>query len=197
MVERFWNYFRAGKRKDPSGLVKSRIFNPSGLARIQQRHCTDQYRVLPSADDHNLVWETARPSKIAQVSCDCLAQIGVATIRRMAQQVGSLFGENLCPETFPNGDWEFVNCGNAGDQRDTWSSIRRPEIELFSSSLIRNCCHALGNARWPFNFRKRFQFACAKEGFRKRVCHECSGAGLRLNIAFRMKFREGKLYGGP
>src|SRR6266699_6660766 len=158
MVERFWDYFRASKRKHPSSLVKSRIFNPRGLAWIQQRHCTDQYRVLPSADDHNLVWMTARPSKITKISCDCLAQICVATIRGMTQQVSSLFCENLCPESFPNVDGKFVNRGDAGDQRDTWCSIRRPEIELFSSSLIRICLHAFGNVRWPFNLRKGFRF---------------------------------------
>src|SRR6266487_2826180 len=131
MVERFWNYFRAGKRKDSSGLVKSRIFNPGGLARIQQRHCTDQYRVLPSANDHNLVWMTASPSKITKVSCDCVAQICVATIRCMAQQGRSLFCENLCPEPFPNVDGKFVNRGNAGDQRDIRSSIRCPRSNSF------------------------------------------------------------------
>ena len=197
MVERFWDYFRAGKRKHPSSLVKSRIFNPRGLAWIQQRHCTDQYRVLPSADDHNLVWMTARPSKITKISCDCLAQICVATIRGMTQQVSSLFCENLCPESFPNVDGKFVNRGYAGDQRDTWSGVRRSEIELFSSSLIRNTPDALRNARRAMYLAPSFGLSCAQKSFGKRVCNECPRPDSESQIPFSMKFREGEPYSKP
>ena len=85
MVERLWNDFSADKSKDPPGLVKTGIFNPCCLARIYQRHCADQHRLLHSADDHDLIWMTARPSEIAQIGCDRLAQVGVAAVGRVAQ----------------------------------------------------------------------------------------------------------------
>ena len=85
MVDRLRHYFSADKSKDSSGLVKTGIFNPRSLAGIYQRHCADHHCLLHSGDDHDLIRMTARPSKIAQIGCDRLTQVGVATVRRIAQ----------------------------------------------------------------------------------------------------------------
>src|SRR5205823_10686350 len=56
---------------------------------------------------------TARCSEIAQVRCDCLAQVDVAAIRRITQQVNAFFCQNLSSETFPCSYWKFIDGGNA------------------------------------------------------------------------------------
>jgi len=91
------------------------IFNPCGFTRIEQDHCADQHRLLHSRHDYDLVRMTVRSSKIAQVGCDCLAQIGVAAIRGITQQVGSLFRKHLCSEPFPHRYWKFIDCRMAGN----------------------------------------------------------------------------------
>jgi hypothetical protein len=40
-IQRFRNYFGACQNKNSPRLMKTRIFNPNGFARIQQRHGAD------------------------------------------------------------------------------------------------------------------------------------------------------------
>src|SRR6266567_2307706 len=105
--------------------------------------------------------------------------------------MSSLFCENLRPEPFPNINGKFIDRGSAREQGDACTGVR-PAIKILSDALIWNCSHAAGNVRWSPDC----SFFRAQKSFGKSACHECSGAGLRLNIAFRMKFREGEPYGG-
>src|SRR6266567_127062 len=70
---------RPGKAKRSAGLVKSRIFDPRDLTPIHQGHCADHHCLLRSSGDDDLVWMTACASVIAQISCQRLAQLGIAT----------------------------------------------------------------------------------------------------------------------
>src|SRR5438093_2881540 len=81
IVERLWNYPGMSQSKNSCGLLITWIFNPCGLARIEQRCCRNQHRLLYSADDYDLVRMAASRSEIAQISRECLAQVGVAAIR--------------------------------------------------------------------------------------------------------------------
>src|SRR3954447_23617041 len=100
---------------------------------------------------------TARRSEIAQVRCYCLAQIGVAAIRRITQQGNAFFCQHLSSKTFPDGYWKFVDCWNARDQRDAWSCARRPEVKLISNASIRNCFYAVRDANWTLNWLVSFR----------------------------------------
>ena len=100
---------------------------------------------------------TARRSEIAQVRCNCLAQIGVATIRRVAQQVDAFLCQNLRSEAFPYSHWKFVDCRNTRDQRDACSCGRRSEIKLISNACIRNCSCAIGDANWALDWLVGFR----------------------------------------
>src|SRR5206468_6672890 len=96
IVERLWNYPGISQSKNSCGLLITRLFNPCGLAGIEQCCCRNQHRLLHSADDHDLVRMAASRPEIAQISREGLAQVGVAAVRRITQQVGSFFRENLC-----------------------------------------------------------------------------------------------------
>src|SRR5438045_753307 len=101
---------------------------------------------------------TAPCSEIAQVRCDCLAQVDVAAIRRITQQVNAFFCQNLSSETFPCSYWKFIDCGNARHQRDAWSRARRPEVELISNACIRNCFYAAWHNLSPLRDEALQQF---------------------------------------
>ncbi len=78
-VNRSGNDGRPGEAKGSTSLVKSRIFDPRDLTPIYEGHRADHHCLLRSSSDDDLVWMTARASVITQISCDCLAQVGVAT----------------------------------------------------------------------------------------------------------------------
>src|SRR6266478_6953784 len=78
-VNRSWYDSRPGKAERSTSLVKSRIFNPRNLATIYQRHRADHHGLLCSSGNNDLVWMTTRTSVITQISCQCFAEVGVAT----------------------------------------------------------------------------------------------------------------------
>src|SRR5437879_8407465 len=80
VVERLGNYLYASQSKNPSGLLITGVFDPRDFTRIQHCQCADQDRLLHTSHDYDLVRMTARCSEIAQVRCNCLAQVGVAAI---------------------------------------------------------------------------------------------------------------------
>ena len=84
-VERLGNYLNSRQRKDPSGLLITRVFDPCDFTRIQHSHCADQHRLLHTSDDYNLIRMTARCSEIAQVGGKRLAQVGVTPIGCISQ----------------------------------------------------------------------------------------------------------------
>src|SRR5262245_16000862 len=79
-VEWLANDLSANKGKGPSRLMIAGIFDPCGLTRIKQRRSADEYRLLHCVYDYDLVWMTARRSKITQVCRNCPAQVCVATV---------------------------------------------------------------------------------------------------------------------
>src|SRR4026208_2564170 len=89
---------------------------------------------------------TARCSEIAQISRKRVAQIGVAAIRRITQQVGSLLRENLCSKPLPHPYGKFIDRRNARDKRNARASACCSEIKLFSYTLVRKCFHPVSNA---------------------------------------------------
>src|SRR4029077_2619773 len=80
-VDRLGNYFNAGQTENSLGLLITRVFDPCGLTRIEHSQCADQHRLLHTSHDDDLIGMTARRSEIAQVRCNCLAQVDVAAIR--------------------------------------------------------------------------------------------------------------------
>src|SRR5260370_14517931 len=130
---------------------------------------------------------TVRSSKIAQVGCDYLAQIGVAAIRGITQQVGSLFRKHLRPQPFPHCYWKFIDCRMAGNQGDACGGFGYPKIKLFYHTLIRNCFHALSDAKWSLACWEHCRFDCVQKSLGERLRHKHSGSRLRAKIAFRMK----------
>src|SRR5215475_5027577 len=113
IVERPRNDSGVGQSKNSSSLLITRIFNPRGLTRIKQCRCGNQHGLLHSGYNYDLICMTARCSEIAQVSRECVAQIRIAAIRRITQQVGAFLRENLCSKPFPYPYWKFI------DRRDT------------------------------------------------------------------------------
>src|SRR5439155_17154822 len=69
---------RPCKAERSASLVKSRVFDPSNLPSIYERHRANHHCLLRSGRDDDLVWMTAGTSVITQVSRECLAQVGVA-----------------------------------------------------------------------------------------------------------------------
>src|SRR2546423_12277977 len=112
---------------------------------------------------------TARCSEIAQVRCDCLAQVDVAAIRRITQQVNAFFCQNLSSGTFPCSYWKFIDGGNARHQRDAWSRARRPEVELISNACIRNCFYAFRDASWTLNWLGGFSLGPGLKALRNKI----------------------------
>src|SRR6266478_940342 len=78
-VNRPWNNGCPCEPKRPASLVKSRIFDPRNLSSVYESHRADHHCLLRSRCDDDLVWMTTCTSVIAQISCQCLAQVGVAT----------------------------------------------------------------------------------------------------------------------
>src|SRR5262245_55482405 len=95
---------------------------------------------------------TTRRPEITQVCCTCLAQVSVAAVRRIAQQVDAFLRQNLRSEAFPYSYWKFVDCRNACDQRDACARPRCPEVKLISDTRIRNCSHAIRDAKWALDW---------------------------------------------
>src|SRR6266568_4429380 len=122
---------------------------------------------------------TARCSEIAQIRRKCVAQVEVAAIRRITQKVGSFLRENLCPKPLPYAYGKLIDRWNARDKRNARAGACRPEIKLFSGTLVRNCFHPVRNANSRLNRRMGFRFAtadssrseflCAQKALRERV----------------------------
>src|SRR4029453_8240071 len=187
IVERLWNDLSTGKSKNSCGLLITRIFNPCGLSRIEQCCCRNQHRLLHSADDHDLVRMAASRSEIAQISRECLAQVGVAAIRRITQQVGSFFRENLCSKPFPHSYRKFIDCRNTRDKRDARAGTCCAKIKLLSYPVVRKCSDSIENAKGRLSGRMSYRLVCAQKGVRKRVCYKRPRFGLRTKIAFCVK----------
>src|SRR4029077_18846370 len=100
---------------------------------------------------------TVRCSEIVQVRCDCLAQVCVAAVRRIAQQVDAFFCQNLSSESFPYSYWKFVDGRNARHQQDACAPPRCPEVKLISNASIRNCSCAVRDANWAFDWLVGFR----------------------------------------
>src|SRR4029434_4982970 len=103
---------------------------------------------------------SARCSELGQVRCKCLAQVDVAAIRRISQQVNAFLCQNLSSKAFPYSYRKFVDGRNACHQRDAWSRSRRSEIELIPSALIRNCSCAIRDASWTLDWLVRCRLVC-------------------------------------
>src|SRR5262249_13686323 len=143
--------------KDPSGLLITGVFDPGGFTRIQRSYCADRHCLLHTSHDYDLIRVTTRCSEIAQVCCDCPAQVSVAAIRRISQQVDAFLRQNLRSEAFPDSHRKFVDCRNARHQRDAWARARCPEVKLISDARIRNCSHALRDAKWTLDWLVGFR----------------------------------------
>jgi hypothetical protein len=79
LVNRSWHDIRPGKAERSASLVKSRVLNPRNLAAIYQCHRANHHCLLRSSGDDDLIWIAARASVITQISCQRLAQLGIAT----------------------------------------------------------------------------------------------------------------------
>src|SRR4029450_9254522 len=128
VVQRLRNHFSACQGKNSARLVKTGIFHPHRLARIQQPHGTNQHRLLHSSDDQDLIWMTACASKITQVCGYCFTQIRVATTRCMTEKMSTLLCEHSGSEPFPNIDREFIHCRKSGNQGNARPGAQRSEI---------------------------------------------------------------------
>src|SRR5437870_13672477 len=78
-VNRSWHNSRPGKTKGSSSLIKSWILDPGYLTPIYQGHRADHHCLLRSSGDDDLIWIAMCASVIAQISCQRLAQVGIAT----------------------------------------------------------------------------------------------------------------------
>src|SRR4029453_7687489 len=143
---------------------------------------------LRTGHDYDLIRMTARCSEITQVRCDCLAEVRIAAIRRIAQQVNAFFCQNLRSESLPDGYWKFVDGWDARHQGDARSRPRRTEIELISNACIRNCFYSVRDASWALNWFVDFRSVRGQKCFRKQIGDERSGSGLREEVAFGVKF---------
>src|SRR6266513_4671844 len=134
---------------------------------------------------------TTSRSEIAQIRRECLAQTGVAAIRRITQQVGPLFCKDLCPKPLPHSYRKFIDRRNTRDKRNARASSCCSKIKLFPHSPVRNCSHPIGNANERFHRRICFRSATASSsrrmarkliyaqiGVRERICYECARFGL-------------------
>src|SRR4029453_7007840 len=146
VVQRLRNHFSACQNKDSARLVKTGIFHPHGFARIQQRHGANQHRLLHASDDQDLIWMTARASKIAQVRGNSFTQVRVATTRTMPQQMSALLREHPGSEPFPNINGEFIDCREAGNQRNARGGAQGSEIKLRPCTWIWDRSYPAGGA---------------------------------------------------
>src|SRR5438477_4779629 len=146
-IDRSRNDAAASKTKSAARLIESGVFNPRHFTTIYQRQRADYHRLLCSSGNDDLIGLTARTSKIAKISCDGLAQIGVAVARSVLEQVCAFSGKNLCPQTFPNFHGKLIkgrDRRNEGDPRRTGD----PEIEFFSGTFIGKIPNPVGKSGW-------------------------------------------------
>src|SRR3954470_5449662 len=117
-VDRPWHDRRPCKSEGSASLVKTRILNPRNIAAIHQCHRANHHCLLRSSGDDDLIRMAARASMIAQVRCYRIAQLGIATARRILQQMRSFLRENLCSEPFPSVDRKFIERGDSWNKGD-------------------------------------------------------------------------------
>ena len=96
--------------------------------------------------------------------------------------MGTLLGQHLRPEPFPNVDGEFIDCRKSGNQGNTCAGIQRSEIKLIAYALIWNRSYRAGNAGSVLDVRKCFRFTSRQKGFGERMRHEGSRSGLRAQM---------------
>ena len=111
---------------------------------------------------------TARRAEVAQVGCKRLAQIGVATILRVAQKIDAFPCQNLRSQAFPYSYWKFVHCGNTRDKRHTCSCGRCSQIKLISDAFIWNCFCAVREANRALDGLVGFRLAGSQNVSGKR-----------------------------
>src|SRR5215469_16023776 len=124
-------------------------------------------------------------SEIAQISRKRLAQVAVAAIRRIAQQVGSFFRENLCSKPFPYFYGKFIDRRNARDERYARASACRTKIKLLSCTLVRNCFYPFRNTKWKLSCRMGFRFATANLYRRRRGEFVCAQEDVGERIRYK------------
>src|SRR5262249_38202661 len=78
-VNRSWHDIGPRKAERSASLVKSGVLNPRNLAAIYQCHRANHHCLLCSSGDDDLTWIAARAAVIAQIGCQCLAQLGITT----------------------------------------------------------------------------------------------------------------------
>src|SRR6516165_6114749 len=149
-VNRPWHDNRPGKAERSASLVKTWVLNPRNLAAIYQCHRADHHCLLRSSGDDDLIRIAARSSVVAQICCQRLAQLSIATACRILEQMRSFLCENLCSEPFPDVDGKFIQRG------DGWNkgNARRPsdsKIELLTDSAVGNIFYPIGKPRRTFS----------------------------------------------
>ena len=80
MIKWFGDDFSASQDESPSSLKIPWVFNPRDFTWIYYRHCGDQHRLLHAGSNYDLIGIAADSSGIAQVGCDCFAEIGIAQV---------------------------------------------------------------------------------------------------------------------
>jgi hypothetical protein len=108
--------------------------------------------------------------------------------------MSSLFCEHLRSQSLPDFYGKFVESRKGrykGDTRGTGN----PEVKLFSNPFIGKISNTVGKAGWAFYLRLCFRLPRAQKSFGQRINDESAGSNLKAKIAFRMKLREGKVYG--
>src|SRR5690242_4766710 len=191
-IDRSRNNCAASKTKSAARLIESRIFNPRHFATIYQRQRADYHRLLRSSGNNNLIGLTARTPKIAKISCDGLAQIGIAVARSVLEQMRPFSGKNLCPQTFPNFHGKLVKCRDGGNEGDSGRTCD-PEIEFFSGAFIGKVSNPVGESGRRFSKPLDYWPARTQKRFRKRIGDERSGANFRSEVALGMQLVEGKV----
>src|SRR6476660_8296752 len=193
-IDRSRNDRAACKTKSAARLIESGIFDPRHFATIYQRQRADYHGLLRSGGNNDLIGLAARTSKIAKISCDGLAKIGVAVARSILEQVCSFSGKNLCPQTFPNFHGKLVerrDRRNEGDARRTCD----PKIEFFSATCIGEIPNPVGKSGGRFGEPLDFWPPRAQTSFRKRLGDERTGADFRSEVALGMELVEGEVDG--
>ena len=191
-IDRSRNDRAASKTKSAARLIKSGIFNPRHFTPIYQRQRADYHRLLCSSGNDDLIRLTARTPKIAKISCDGVAQIGVAVAGSVLEQVCSFSGKNLCPQTFPNFHGKLIECCDRGNESDTRRTCY-PNIKFFSGTFIGKVANPIGKSGWRLREPLVFWPARAQKTFRKRIGDERTGADFRSEVALGMQLVEGEV----
>jgi hypothetical protein len=108
--------------------------------------------------------------------------------------MNSFFCEDLRSEALPYFLREFVERGDGGYKGDT-GRAGDPEIKLFSSPFIWKISYTIRKAGWAFYLRLCFCLPRTQKSFGQRMDNESAGSDPGAKITFRMKLREGKVYG--